>query len=133
VASSIVIQAYFAYIKSVLDRYAAASFVLDSAVSFETRPGNQGYLHGVIVFIDESRLFFREYLDVSVEQLDKLTYTYHYQDAEDNLLFRYDNAPHKPALPFVDHKHIAPDGIVQADAPALADVLVEIATRQGWI
>ena len=26
-------------------------------------------------------------------------YAYHYQDADTNLVFRYDNAAHKPALP----------------------------------
>ena len=60
------IQAYFAHIKATIDKYAAANFVLDSHVSFETRPGNQGYVHGHIVFVDESRFFFREY-DVLAE------------------------------------------------------------------
>jgi hypothetical protein len=128
-----VIQTYFAHIKAILDQYTAASFVVDSAVSFEQRPGNQGYLHGMIVFVDESRFFFREYLDVAAEQLDKLTYAYHYQDADNNLLFRYDNAPHKPALPFQDHKHIGTTEIVQVDEPTLTNVLTEIGQCQGWI
>lgn len=127
------IQTYFSHIKAILDQYTAVSFVLDSAVSFEQRPGNQGYLHGMIVFVDESRFFFREYLDVSAGQLDKLTYAYHYQDADNNLLFRYDNAPHKPALPFHDHKHIGTTEIIQVDEPILANVLTEIGQRQGWI
>jgi hypothetical protein len=76
-----VIQTYFAQIKAAIDRYAAANFVLESTVNFETRPGNQGYLHGHIVFVDESRYFFREYVDATADQVDKVMYTYHYQDA----------------------------------------------------
>ena len=127
------IQAYFNHIKAILDQYTAVSFVLDSTISFEQRPGNQGYLHGTIIFIDESRFFFREYLDASAIQVDKLTYAYHYQDADDNLLFRYDNAPHKPALPFQDHKHISNTEIIQVNEPSLANTLIEIFQYQGWI
>lgn len=127
------IQSYFAQIKAVIDQYTAANFVLDSSLSFETRPGDQGYLHGVVVFVDKSRFFFREYLDVSDAKIDKLAYSFHYQDAASQLLFRYDNALHKPALSFVEHKHISNAAIIPAEAPALADVLAEIAGRQGWI
>jgi hypothetical protein len=128
-----VIQAYFAQIKATIDRYAVANFVLDTVVSFETRPGSQGYLHGFVMFVDGSRFFFREYLDVSANQVDKLMYAYHYQGVDDTLIFRYDNAQHKPKLPFLDHKHIADNEIVQAQGPTLHAVLTEIAERQNWI
>jgi hypothetical protein len=32
-------------------------------------------------------------------------YAYHYQDVERNLIFRYDNAAHRLALPYPAHKH----------------------------
>jgi hypothetical protein len=60
-------------------------------------------------------------------------FAHHYQDAADNLLIRYDNAPHKPALPFQHHKHIGHTEVVQVSEPTLADVLNEIVQRQGWI
>ncbi|MFN9170638.1 MAG: DUF6516 family protein, partial [Dolichospermum sp.] len=41
-----------------------------------------------------SRLFFKEYIDLQ-ESLEKLSYSFHYQDNENNLIFRYDNAKHK--------------------------------------
>jgi hypothetical protein len=49
-----VIQTYFAQIKVIIDQYAATSFVLDAKVSFEARPGEQGYLTGLITFADGS-------------------------------------------------------------------------------
>jgi len=38
------------------------------------------------------------------------------------LLFRYDNAKHKPTLAFSEHKHCAED-IIFAPAPNLQDVV----------
>ena len=59
-------------------------------------------------------------------------YTYHYQDTGNQLIFRYDNALHKPALPSVAHKHL-PTQIIAAPAPTLDEVLAEIATTRGWV
>jgi hypothetical protein len=128
-----VIQTYLAQIKTAVDQYAAANFVVESTLNFESRPGNQAYLHGVIVFVDGSRFFFREYLDETDEEIAKLMYTYHYQGAGGHLLFRYDNAKHKPALAFDEHKQLSETQIIPADAPTLTAVLAEIAERQGWI
>lgn len=52
-------------------------------------------------------------------------YSFHYQDAQAILRFRYDNAIHKPVLGFDDHKH-TPEGIYLATIPNLCDVLDEI-------
>lgn len=127
------IQTYFAHIKATLDQFAAAPFVLETSISLETRPGNQGYLHGHISFVDNSRFFFREYLDASAEHVEKVMYTYHYQGAADRVIFRYDNAQHKPALAFTEHKHISNTEIIQADAPSIPAVLIEIARHKQWI
>ena len=52
-------------------------------------------------------------------------YAYHYQDASNNLIFRYDNAAHKPALPLADHKH-TPTAIHPTMAPTFETVIDEI-------
>ena len=85
------IQAYFNQIKVIVDQYAVTRFVLDANVSFETRPGEQGYLIDSMTFMDGSVLYFREFLDAVKETVDRLMYTYHYQDASNQLIFRYDN------------------------------------------
>jgi hypothetical protein len=59
-------------------------------------------------------------------------YSYHYQDANQELIFRYDNARHRPSLSFREHKHL-PEEIVAAPAPALEAVLTEIIVIQGWV
>jgi hypothetical protein len=133
-----VIQTYFDQIKALIDRFAATPFVLHTQLHFETRQGDQGYTTGTITFMDGSQLHFREYLDgtggdlQSDVQIGKVSYSYHFQDSEWQMLFRYDNAAHKPAPPAQEHKHVG-DTIAVASAPTLEDVLVEILILRRWI
>jgi hypothetical protein len=100
------IQTYFTQIKRIIDQYAVTSFVLETQMHFEMRPGDQGYLTGALIFADGSKLHFSEHVDQTGEVMDKLMYTYHYQDTDNQLIFRYDNALHKPALSVVMHKQM---------------------------
>ncbi len=126
------IQTYFTQIKRIIEQYAATSFVLEAQMHFDMRPGDQGYLTGTLIFADDSKLHFSEYLDQTGEAVDKLMYAYHYQDTGNRLICRYDNALHKPALSSVEHKHL-PTQIIAAPAPTLDEVLAEIATTKGWV
>ena len=127
-----IIQAYFDQTQAVVNRYAATRFVVEAKINFDQRPGEQGYLSGAMDFVDGSVSSFREFLDILHETVDKLMYSYHYQDAEEELIFRYDNAAHKPPLPTREHKHL-PERIVVAPAPTLSEVLAEIFTNKGWL
>ena len=126
------IQTYLTQIKSVIDRYAETTHVLETKMNVEVRPGKQAYLTGTLIFADDSKLHFSEYLDQTGEIVDKLMYTYQYQDTTNQLIFRYDNARHKPALASVEHKHF-PTQIIEAPAPTLDEVLAEIVTTRGWM
>ncbi len=112
------IHAYFEQIKEIIDLYAAAPFVADAQVSFQTRPGDQGYFSGIVTFINGSELHFREYLDGVDDRLDRPMYTYHFQDVDDRLIFRYDNAVHRPASASFDHKH-TPEEVILVPPPTL--------------
>jgi len=70
----------------------------------EIRPNRQANIKVKAVLIDRSVLHIREYIDTKY-RTKRLSYAYHYQDADGNLIFRYDNAMHKPALGFREHKH----------------------------
>ena len=83
-----------------------------------------GLISGILNFDDGSALHFIEFVNISLLDV-KLMYSYHYQDVGSNLIFRYDNAAHKPALSQVEHKHL-PSGIELKQAPALAEVIDEI-------
>ena len=104
-------------------------------MSFELRPGNQGYAFGVVLFQDRSGLYFREYHDSIASHVSKLMYSYHYQDADQQLIFRYDNAPHHPEISsHPHHKHggdQSGEQIVAAQPPGLPEVLREIERQTG--
>lgn len=126
------IQSYFDQIKASIDQYAATVFVLGANVNFETRPGEQGYVAGSVTFVDASVLHFTEFLDAFKGTVDKLMYTYHYQNTGNQLIFRYDNARHRPLLRSPEHKHTLGQ-VVETPAPTLDGVLIEIAEEKEWL
>ncbi len=63
---------------------------------------NGVYFKIKVFLVDGSVLFVREYMDET-----ERNYSYHWQDADANLIIRWDNAPHHRDLPmFPHHKHI---------------------------
>jgi hypothetical protein len=59
------------------------------------------------------------------EQISHLDYRYHFQDYQNELIFRYDSTPHFPDLPsFPHHKHL-PDAVIACEKPDIAEVLQE--------
>jgi hypothetical protein len=58
--------------------------------------------------------------------VEHLAYRYHFQDKDNNLIFRYDNTPHFPGLnTFPHHKHL-PDAVIDAKRPSVFEVLKEV-------
>lgn len=95
-------------------------------------PGQNVIIEGRLRFWDSSLLKFVEVVQQRGAIMGKLEYAYHYQDAADRLVFRYDNAPHHPEIvTHPHHKHIAGvrekfESIEPAAAPHLGEVLREI-------
>ncbi len=98
--------------------------ILSSELTSNFRTSKIGLVKGNMLFTDDSTLFFKEYLDLRYV-IEKEMYAFHYQDENGRLLFRYDNASHRPSLDFTDHKHIGGQ-IIPSDPPDLRDVLEEI-------
>ena len=62
---------------------------------------------------------------VKADQFRRLNYRYHFQDSQNNLIFRYDNTPHFPDLEnFPHHKHLSND-VVFSDEPSVIRVIEE--------
>ena len=85
----------------------------------ERRSATAGFLAGVLQFEDGS-----QYVDTGQAQ-QRLMYAYHFQDAAKQLVFRYDNAAHRPTLSQPEHKHTS-HGVQLTTAPTLQEVLDEI-------
>lgn len=86
-----------------------------------------GIISGLLIFEDQSELHFREFVDISRTE-PKLSFAYHYQGSNRTLIFRYDNAAHRPSLLRYSHKHITGD-TVECPVPTLSDVIDEISKR----
>ena len=118
---------YFAEITAVIADYSKTGLIISSDVNVDSRTEKLGLIKGTLVFIDYSPLFITEYVDVRYK-IEKLAYAYHYQDKESSLIFRYDNAVHKPKLDFVEHKHTG-EKTISANILEIADILEEIFLR----
>ena len=70
-------------------------------------------------------LELNEAVIVEKGQFMHLGYRYHFQDKQNNLVFRYDNTPHFPGLEgFPHHKHL-PDKVSGAEEPSILNVIQE--------
>lgn len=119
---------YQAQLAEVIDRYARTDLIVASELNLDARTPKIGAIKGSITFVDGSRLFFTEYVDARY-RLEKLTYSYHFQNADGSLIFRYDNATHKPALPFSCHKHLPDCAFVESSAPEFSMLIDECMER----
>ena len=88
-------------------------------------------LSAEVVFIDNSKLFINEFIDYSKNYPNRLSYSYHCQNVLNSLILRYDNAPHKPNLGYVNHKHLNDGTIIQSDLPMINKIVSEIAILQN--
>jgi len=105
-----------------LDDYGFAETIIYQE---ERRAGKQVIVTADIVLVDGSRLIIREYIG-SRYGLEKLSYAYQYQDSQGNLIFRYDNAAHKPALSLPNHKHTENGDIEIVDPPKIQSLIDEV-------
>ncbi len=116
-------------LRETLDAALRSSAAASTTLNADARSALRGFLTGQVVFLDGSELHFREFIDLT--QTDpRVMYAYHYQDASARLIFRYDNARHRPALPQAEHRH-SPANVRPSHAPTLADVLAEIVADDG--
>lgn len=114
------------YFQTILEQLAELPFAQSSDLNLDRRSETVGFVRGDIYFADDSRLHVRELVDTRAT--GRLKYIYHYQRADESIVFRYDNAPHFPELEnFPHHKHEnQEENVISAKAPTLADVLKEI-------
>lgn len=115
---------YLAEITETINEFTKTNLILSSDLITDFRTEKIGLIMGTLTFSKGSKLFFKEYLDLRYK-VDKQTYSFHYQDKDSNLIFRYDDASHRPALGFKEHKHIG-DKIFRSEIPNLQEILEEI-------
>ena len=94
-------------------------------INVEIRASKQAVNKVRIVLVDRSVVQIKEYIDAKYK-IEKINYAYQYHDKDGKLIFRYDNARHKPVLGFVDHKHLNDGTVIECPAPDISDVVDEV-------
>lgn len=111
-------------IEDILDATVSAGEAVLVSTQIDPRSALRGFIAGVLQFGDASELHFREFVDTGLPE-PRLVYAYHYQNLNRELVFRYDNAAHRPPLPQAEHRH-TPAGVEVRPAPTLAQVVDEV-------
>jgi hypothetical protein len=94
--------------------------------SSESRPSGELFINIKVELIDNSVLFVREYISAKQEQIQHFSYAYQYQAADESLIFRYDNAAHKPPLSEKEHKHLQNGEIIVYQLPSIELIVDEV-------
>jgi hypothetical protein len=114
------------YLYRLYDTVSSRGYVEIEYLNFDEMPERQGIVEGRLIFYDGSLLEFDETILVRGEELLKLRYAYHYQNASGEIIFRYDNAPHYPNIPtYPHHKHVG-STVQPSSIPDLSEVLSEV-------
>ena len=118
------VGSYFAILRRTI---AACVYVSSWQYEEDARTPTEGFFKARVIFVDNSFLEFREYVNTTVRPVHRYSYSFHYQK-QNQLIFRYDNTPHHPQLSsFPHHKHVGLN-VIESTPPYLRDVLKEIET-----
>ena len=105
-----------AYLDAMKERFVTDPIVTSFHVIRERSTLIDGHLRARLALADGSQLEFSEYVQRSPSgEIAVITYSYHWADADNQLITRCDNTPHFPDLPgFPDHIH---DGATGEETP----------------
>jgi len=120
------------YLEAIKERLITEPVVVSFEILRERRTLMDGHLRVRLQLIDSSQLEFSEYVHHSPsEQIEVITYSYHWAKADYTLIRRWDNTPHYPDLPnFPHHIHDGATSIVLPGRPmSIFNVLDEIASQ----
>ena len=116
------------YFESVKDRLLTASFVADFKISKQVDRSKNGHFRARVTFTDNSQLEFSEFVEQNADdEIQVITYSYHWSDENDNIIRRWDNTPHFPKLKnFPHHLHASTEKVTSGKPIDIFGVLDEI-------
>ena len=116
---------YFSEIQSLIR---SSIFIENVDVEYEVKSRSIGIVHGMLGLIDGSTLQFMELINIKRDKVIHLKYRFHLMNVNDQIVFRYDNAPHHPEIAtHPHHKHVKGEAVPrQSKEVGLKDILLEI-------
>ena len=122
------IEEYFAGVRQLIQ---AVPRVYTERYEEQILTSVRGNLRIRLQFPDQSLLEISEAIVLIGEEPSWLSYRYHYQSPGTGLIFRYDNAPHRPEISsYRDHKHTR-DSVVASPHPSIEQILEEVRSLRG--
>jgi hypothetical protein len=116
------IESYFVDVEEVIN---SIPVILNYELNKKKYNEKLGLLQGKLVFENKSKLNFIEIKNIDLSY--KVKYRYQYMDECDQLIFRYDNAPHHINLNTFPHHKQIDSKILEHPEPKLNEILLEIA------
>jgi hypothetical protein len=113
------------YFEAIKERLLVVSFVLDFKILKQVDRSKNGHFRARATFSDNSKLEFSEFVEQDAnEEIQLVTYSYHWSDENDNLIQRWDNALHFQNLEnFPHHVHVNEDEVVSGMPINIFDLL----------
>ncbi len=68
---------YLTDIEKIINEYSQTDLILSYDLHNDLRTEKLGIVKGIVVFIDDSKLVFKEYVDLKYG-IEKIVYSYHY-------------------------------------------------------
>jgi len=119
------VKDYFAEIQNLLQR---SAFIENVDVEYDVKSKNIGIIQGTLEMIDGFTLQFMELINIERDKITRPKYRFHLMSVNDEMIFRYDNAPHHPEIAtHPHHKHVKGESVPkQSKGVGLKEVLFEI-------
>lgn len=116
------------YFEAVKDLLLVIPFVVDFKILKQVDRSRNGHLRVRVTLSNNSQLEFSEFVEQDAsDEIEIVTYSYHWADENERLIRRWDNAPHFPNLKnFPHHIHIEEDEVISGDPINIFAVLDEI-------
>ncbi len=107
------------YLDVVKERLLTDPLITEFHIRRERHTSIDAHLRVRASLADGSRLEFSEYVErMPNGQIQVIVYSYHWEDADGDLILRWDNTPHFPELPgFPHHVHDSRTGDAHAGKP----------------
>ena len=119
------LNAHIDRLRQALEKFQDYGFAEHVEFHQEIRPGKQAVINATVVLVNTSVLYIKEYINARYK-VEIVAYAYQYQTKDGQLIFRYDNAEHKPSLPSKEHKHVSNKKVIISALPDIFELVDEV-------
>ena len=113
-------------LESIEEIFSNDPFVILSELEKSRTSATTAFIKGQIYCCDGSLLSIFQHFRFDGGHISLTDYRYHFMNGMDQLIFRYDNAPHHGEVSTHPHHKHTPSGVQPAECPSLKELLAEM-------